>query len=106
VGNPLGRPPKQRKSGYYWVHWSYSGNKERGDVWRIAFYLNTSATWSITGDLRFYRDSDFIAISKTPIGYYWPVWDKILLFVSWGFSGFAIFLSIINLLLSFKHRTK
>lgn len=78
---------KRRKAGYYYVHWSYSGNPNKGDVWRIGYYNNLFDNWSLTGDTRLFKDDDFISIDNRRISgfgqfrfyYYlliifWPVW--------------------------------
>lgn len=67
MGNPPTRPPKQRESGHYWVHWSYGGGPGKNDVWRIAYYLAKDHSWTVTGDSRRFDESDFLAVGNIPI---------------------------------------
>lgn len=52
---------KRRKSGYYWVKWSYSFNTGN-TVWRIAYYLEPWHNWQLPGDVRYFKDEDFLEI--------------------------------------------
>lgn len=65
------RGANRRKSGYYWVHWSYGGTAGKNDVWRIGYYNAFSQKWSITGDSRYFDDGDFIAINEYQILGFW-----------------------------------
>lgn len=56
---------KKRKSGYYWIHWSYGNGL--GDVWRVGFYMESSDNWVLPGDARIFKDGDFIAVNENGI---------------------------------------
>lgn len=58
---------KHRKSGYYWVGWSYSQDT-KNVVQRIAYYNERFCTWTIDGDSGLYTNDRFINIDKRPIG--------------------------------------
>lgn len=57
---------KQRKSGYYWVGWSYSQDMEN-IVQRIAYYNERFGTWTIDGDTERYTTDRFIDVAEIPI---------------------------------------
>jgi hypothetical protein len=52
-----------RKTGYYWVRYSYGGKRTR----RIGWYNEMLEYWHLTGDTREYYDNDFIRIYERPI---------------------------------------
>jgi hypothetical protein len=106
-GYPRTRLPKQRKTGYYYVLWSYRGSTTEGDVWRIGFYLESNNTWSLTGDLRFFKDVDFIAITKKPVNSFpYLLINKVLLIVSCCLIAFSLTMTIINIFHQINHITK
>lgn len=94
------RGAKRRESGYYWVHWSYGGNAGKNDVWRIGYYNAFSDNWSVTGDLRFFKDADFLAINEYRILSFWSryrVWNFLLCLalIEMGWNlGYIIYLTI------------
>lgn len=63
----MSKVSKPRKSGYYWVGWSYSQDA-KNVIQRIAYYNERFCTWTIDGDSSLYTNDRFIDIGKYPIG--------------------------------------
>ena len=90
---------KRRKSGYYWVNWSYSGNPNKGDIWRIAFYLEDLNVWTITGDIRRFGDDDFIDIIEYPIKGLLSKLEVALYVFAWLCLGLTVAINIASFLI-------
>lgn len=90
---------RRRETGYYWVHWSYGGNPGKDDVWRIGYYLASADTWSLSGDLRFFKDADFLAIYSVPIKTFPSTTNKAATIVYWV----VITLNLVYLATQFLH---
>lgn len=60
------KPKAARKTGYYWVWWSYS-RSGNDTVWRVGYYNQVLTTWTLDGDERRFYDQDFLGIDPRPI---------------------------------------
>jgi hypothetical protein len=64
IQNIFKKNPKPiRKTGYYWVQYSYGGARK----WRVAWYSESLEYWQLEGDRRVFYDNDFIKIYKRSI---------------------------------------
>lgn len=63
------KPKPPRKTGYYWVQFSYGGTRK----WRVAWYNEMLEYWHIDGDSRVFYDDDFLKISNRQIPQNWLV---------------------------------
>lgn len=89
VGNPPGVLPKHRKTGYYYIHWSYGNHEKLGGVWRIGYYMAECDKWALTGDSRPFKDADFIAIDEHQVRGPWSkgaavVYNIVLVILGWN----------------------
>lgn len=56
---------KQRKSGYYWVGWCYTGDGKIEE--RVAYYSDIAGVWLVPGEPRLFTDKDFISIESRAV---------------------------------------
>ena len=84
-----------RKTGYYWVKFSYAGERQ----WRIGWYDEKWSRWDIDGDDRDYYDNDFVTINERPIPRIWlPGTEFTYWVISVTFTLLACILSIYSLI--------
>lgn len=60
---------KFRKTGYYWVQFTYAGVRK----WRIGWYNEMLEHWEIDGTERRFHDNHFIKINERRIPQNWIV---------------------------------
>lgn len=91
---PKGVKRRKRKTGYYWVQWSYARDS-KPDVWRIGFYNHQFDNWSITGDARYYHDFDFLGIDERGVqSFPWLSMNRLLLYISFFACLMSVAISI------------
>lgn len=92
---------KARKTGYYWVRWTY--NTDINDGWRLGFYIDTLNTWSLMGDSRTFKDNDFISVNEKRVEFlFYPKLLSGLCIVIIGWNAAYILYIVIEFLYKLK----